>query len=300
MTGNLIVIADDYGIGPETSRGILELALLGRIDGTVLLVNSPFAADAVARWRAAGRPVELGWHPNLTLDRPITPRRRVPSLVRGDGSFHSLGSFLIRLGLGLVRRDDLETELRAQFHRYLELVGTTPTLVNSHQHVAVFPPVREVLIDLLAPLRPVPYLRAVVEPAGMWWRVAGARFKRLVLTWFGRVAMQRASRSDLFGADCLLGLTNPGTARHPDALTRWLRPASETMPGRVAELMCHPGYADETLREREGRSGEGWASQRVGELELLRGTELAEACDALGFVRTAPARLNRGSGRSAA
>ena len=32
----LVVIADDYGIGPETSRGILELAGRGVVTGTVL------------------------------------------------------------------------------------------------------------------------------------------------------------------------------------------------------------------------------------------------------------------------
>jgi len=43
----LVVIADDYGIGPETSRGILELAVRNLITGTVLLVNSPYAEEAV-------------------------------------------------------------------------------------------------------------------------------------------------------------------------------------------------------------------------------------------------------------
>ena len=36
----LVVIADDYGIGPDTSAGILELARKGIVTGSVLLVNS--------------------------------------------------------------------------------------------------------------------------------------------------------------------------------------------------------------------------------------------------------------------
>ncbi len=50
----LVVIADDYGIGPETSRAILELAARKVVTGTVLLVNSPHAEGAVRAWRQSG------------------------------------------------------------------------------------------------------------------------------------------------------------------------------------------------------------------------------------------------------
>src|SRR5262245_54002734 len=59
----LLVVADDFGIGPETDRGILDCAAAGVITGTVLLVNSPHAEAAVERWRTQGKPLALGWHP---------------------------------------------------------------------------------------------------------------------------------------------------------------------------------------------------------------------------------------------
>ncbi len=68
-TRYLIVNADDFGIGPDTSKSILELASAGLITSTVLLVNSPHAEEAVRRWRQMGRIVELGWHPCLTSAR---------------------------------------------------------------------------------------------------------------------------------------------------------------------------------------------------------------------------------------
>ena len=88
---SLLVIADDFGIGPETSRGILDLAAMGRVTGTVLLVNSPYAEQAVQAWRAARCPLEIGWHPCLTLDRPLLPPEQVSSLVDANGNFQSLG-----------------------------------------------------------------------------------------------------------------------------------------------------------------------------------------------------------------
>ena len=49
--------------------------------GTVLIVNSPYAEGAVGAWNRAGRFIEIGWHPNLTHDRPILPPERVPASV---------------------------------------------------------------------------------------------------------------------------------------------------------------------------------------------------------------------------
>src|SRR5437879_4469372 len=113
----LVVVADDFGIGPETDRGILEAAAGGRVTATVLLVNSPYAEAAVAAWNRAGRPIELGWHPNLTLDRPILPPERVPSLVDPSGSFHKLGRFLRNSLLGRIQPEEVYAELTAQIER---------------------------------------------------------------------------------------------------------------------------------------------------------------------------------------
>src|SRR5438093_6800483 len=146
---NLVVVADDFGIGPETSRGILELAAERRITATVLLTNSPYAGDSVAAWSRAGRPVELGWHPNLTLDRPILPPEQVRTLVDGAGRFHGLGAFLWRACNGRLNGEEVASELSAQHQRFIELVGRPPTLVNSHQHVALFGPVGAALLEIL-------------------------------------------------------------------------------------------------------------------------------------------------------
>src|SRR5262249_56540899 len=81
----LTVIADDYGIGPETSRGILDLARRGAVTGTVLLAHTPHAEADVAAWRRAGSRAELGWHPCLTLDAPVLPAGRGPPRVGARG-----------------------------------------------------------------------------------------------------------------------------------------------------------------------------------------------------------------------
>ena len=100
----LVVVADDFGIGPETDRAILELGAAGLVTSSVLIVNSPHAVAAVAAWNRAGRPVELGWHPALTIDSPVLPPGRVPSLVDEAGRFRPLGRFLRRAVLDVLGR----------------------------------------------------------------------------------------------------------------------------------------------------------------------------------------------------
>src|SRR5205085_8683182 len=139
----------------------------------------------------AGVPLEMGWHPCLTLDRPVLPAGAVPSLVGPDGLFWPLGRLVRRLYRGEVRPAEIEAELRAQYRRFLDLVGTPPPVVNAHHHVQVFPPVGAVLRRVLAGQAPLPYLRRVQEPWSMIGRVPGARPKRAVLTLLGRREARR-------------------------------------------------------------------------------------------------------------
>ena len=114
----LLVIADDIGIGPNTTTGILQLASQGIVTGSVLLVNSPYATEAMRRWRQRGSTLEIGWHPNLTLDSPIASVSQVPSLIRVDGTFWPLGNFLKRWFMGLLNPNEIELELRLQLRRF--------------------------------------------------------------------------------------------------------------------------------------------------------------------------------------
>jgi predicted glycoside hydrolase/deacetylase ChbG (UPF0249 family) len=283
----LIVTADDYGIGPATSLGILDLAVQGLVTGTVLLVNSPYAEQGVRAWNQACRPVELGWHPALTLDRPVLPAGRVPSLVDDQGRFWPLAAFLRRICLGRVSAAEVEAELRAQYQRFLDLVGSPPTVVNTHHHVQIFPPIGRILVDVLARQRPLPYVRRIRESWRTLWRVGGARVKRLALSTLGKRMIHRQLVAGFPGNDTLIGVTDPPCVANEEFLTRWLAHA----PGRVVELTCHPGYLDTTLLGRDATPQDGQMPRRVHELERLRRGEFHQACLRADFVRVAPGRL---------
>jgi predicted glycoside hydrolase/deacetylase ChbG (UPF0249 family) len=285
----LIITADDFGIGPAVSQGILDLAGRGLVTCSVLLVNSPHADLAVRAWRQAGCPMELGWHPCLTLDRPILPAARVPSLVAPDGQFWPLGAFLRRVVMGRIDVTEAEAELLAQWQCFIDLVGHPPTVVSSHQHCSLFRPVRDALLSLLARQAPLPYLRRVREPWRILQGIPGARAKRLLLSILGRGAARRQIRQGFPGNDWLVGITNPRSVAAPQYLVRWLG----SIPGQVVELVCHPGYWDDTLPGRDCTRADGGVERRVHEMQRLSEQSFVEVCRRAGFTLISPSGLSK-------
>src|SRR5262249_54474032 len=158
-----------------------------------------------------------------------------------------LGALVRRLYLGKVRSAEIGAELRAQYDRFLDLVGRPPSLVNSHHHVQVFPPIGDILVQVLEKQRPLPYVRRVLEPWRPLLRVPGARLKRALLSVVGRRNARRQQEAGFPGNDWLAGITDPPWVHDPRHLTRWLT----CVPGRVVELTCHPGHLDITLLGRD-------------------------------------------------
>jgi predicted glycoside hydrolase/deacetylase ChbG (UPF0249 family) len=288
-TRPLVVVADDYGIGPETSRGILELACEGRITATVLLVNTPYAEDAVTAWRKVSPPAELGWHPNLTLDRPVLPASSVPSLVAPCGRFWPLGRFLRRVLTGRLRATEIEAELAAQYRRFVDLVGRSPPVVNTHQHVGLFGPVGRLLRGVLTDQFPRPFVRQVRESIFATARVPGPRLKRFILSSFGRLAARRWGHLGFPACQFFAGITDPPHVADPQFFARWLR----RTPGHSVELMCHPGYRDETLIRRDCTADNDCVARRARELRLLRSVEFVRAMADAGFRLAAPSEIGR-------
>jgi predicted glycoside hydrolase/deacetylase ChbG (UPF0249 family) len=300
----LVIVADDFGIGLATSQGILDLAHKGRVGATTLIVNSPYAEEAVRQWRRAGGSslVELGWHGCLTLDRPLLPPHRVPSLVNVAGEFLAPGQFLRRVLARRVVMAQVQAELQAQYERFQQLTGQLPQVVNGHHHIQVFPGISQVLLAVLQKQRP--YVRRVRETLAMLCAEKRARGKRLLLSTLGRRACPALDKLGFPGNDYLIGISDPHGLAWPDpaqarrALKGWLA----ATPGDVVELMCHPGRYDEVARRCDRPSSlsrllsrwlpsvavECGPEVRVRELELLAEPSLVEMFREQGFHLTRP------------
>jgi predicted glycoside hydrolase/deacetylase ChbG (UPF0249 family) len=286
----LLVVADDFGIGPEVSRGILELMRLGTVTSTVLLVNSPFAEESVRRWKKAGCIGEMGWHPNLTMDEPVAPHGTVSSLLDRQGKLASLGISLARMAAGKLRYGDVIRELDAQYRRFCDLVGHAPSLLNGHKHIHVFPMVSRALTEVLERWQIRPYVRRVVEPWRCIKMIRGARVKRLFLSTLGHAAAKRQDRAGFLGNEYLAGITDPRWIEDPRFYSRWL----QCVPGRIVELAVHPGHLDEALVDRDCSRTDGQLERRVNELRLLSQPSFLEACTRAGFALCQASRIGMG------
>lgn len=269
----LLVTADDFGIGPATTRGILELGSLGVVTSTVMLVNSPYAEEAVEQWHACNSTLEVGWHPCLTLDKPVLPAEAVPSLVNDEGKFWSLGQFLFRLMRGSINEQHLFAELRAQYLRFMDLMGRPPVNINGHHHVHIFGPVWRALHAVIQHQQPRPYVRRVQESWRTLRKVPGIRLKRLLLSHWGAKAARLQQDAGYPGADWLVGITDPPYVEAADFFPRWVTAA----PGDVVELCCHPGHDDVTLLGRDATPTNGQRDRRVHEWYRLQGANFWEA-----------------------
>jgi hypothetical protein len=235
----LIVNADDFGVTPGVSAGILAAHRHGIVTSTTVLVNGPIPPDQLAAALDSG--LGLGLHVNLTLGAPLT---RAPSLTDGGGRFvRDAGHAAAR---GAAR--EIEAEIGAQLERFQALFRRPPTHLDSHHHVGLHPPVREILLRWAARLRvPVRSQNAAARAAA---RAAG-----------------------LATPDHFFGESGPGAYWVPARTAAQLA----RLPSGVSEFMTHPGYCDAELSySRYGR-------QREAELVGL-GAQARVSAAALGIT----------------
>src|ERR1700686_37678 len=150
--------ADDYGLSPGVNRAIRDLIERGRLNATsVMMVGPSIGRDEVDALRSAAAKsprCAIGLHITLTAPfRPLTMHFRPL-----DGGMFLAFPKLLRAGL--LRRLDPEiihAELMVQLSAFTGMFGRAPDFVDGHQHVQLFPQVRDA------------FLRAVKEAAPSAW-----------------------------------------------------------------------------------------------------------------------------------
>jgi predicted glycoside hydrolase/deacetylase ChbG (UPF0249 family) len=225
VTRTVALCADDYGLAPPISRGIVELARLGRLSAVSCLVTQP-------HWPAAAPPladlpagVQLGLHFNLTQGEPASAALRThwPRLP-------ALPSLMLGAALSRLPRAALADEWRAQWQRFVTAVGRSPDFIDGHQHVHHLPGVREVVLE--AAQASGVAVRSTGRVGG-----PGHAFKRWVIERSGGRALRRELAARGIAHNAVLTGVYDFSPRDYRALMRaWLA----AVPAEGALLMCHP------------------------------------------------------------
>ena len=253
--------ADDFGLSPGVTRGILEAYAAGVISSVSVLVNAPGWGHAVAALQAAGSGLGVGLHLNLTAGAPVSAAHSlVDSRTR---CFPSLATLVARVLTGRIASADVAAECAAQLDR-LRAVGVNVTHIDSHRHVHVLPGVWPVVVAA-ARARGIQVVRVPLEPPGADPRRWRALPKRLAIAAAWRLAARGAPAPH--HVDQFRGLSLRGGRGFRAGLLALL----DRLPRGTTELMVHPGHPDAALA-----AWDGYTAPRAAELAVLTSSEVRE------------------------
>ncbi|TGD92740.1 ChbG/HpnK family deacetylase [Methylobacterium nonmethylotrophicum] len=236
----VVLCADDYGLSPGVSRGILALARGRRISATGAMTNIPAFREAAAALGELRGTTGLGLHLTLTAGAPLGPLPRLAP----DGRLPPLGRLLGLSLSGRLAASDVRPEIERQLDAFASAIGHLPDFVDGHQHVHVLPGVRAALLGALKARGWQGWLRDPGDAPGAILARPHAR-KAIVVAGLGlgfRGAARRAGFS-----------TNRGFSGFSDfaagdgfaeAFARSFRAL-----GPAPVVMCHPGEIDQGLRD---------------------------------------------------
>ena len=143
MTKPLILCADDYALSPGVTRGILAALEAGRINATGAMTNRPLWNEAARDVMGFADRADIGLHLNFTFGSPLGGMVKLAP----SGELPKLGPFLKAARAGTLPRDEIRAEITRQIDAFEQATGRAPAFIDGHQHVHVFPVVREALFD---------------------------------------------------------------------------------------------------------------------------------------------------------
>jgi chitin disaccharide deacetylase len=236
--------ADDYGISPSVNAAIRDLVVRSRLNATSVMVVAPSfhrgEALALQVLNAKTQNVAIGLHVTLTAPfRPLSDGFR----PQRDDAFLPLGRLLARASLRTLDRDALVTEITRQVQSFAELFGRPPDFIDGHQHVQLFPQVRDAFLTVAKREAPTAWVRQCGRvPPG---RHALNDRKGFLLDILSRGFRNRAAA---------LGVrTNPAfagtyTFRDQADFASTFPQFLDGLPD-ASVVMCHPGFVDSELQK---------------------------------------------------
>lgn len=230
---NLIINADDFGYSDHTVEWTIKCFDAGILSSATIMVGAE-ACKSATDYAKNNPQWSFGLHLCLTDERPISSPETIPTMVTPQGVFWPTRMFMLRSILGLIKREDLEKEIRAQVQRFRDY-GLDMSHIDGHGHMHRMPFVLKSLICLseelkILRLRPAQdvYFSTPRVPAGLW-------LNRFV----NRTLKQHFKTPDHF----LMTSGKVGPRQ-----SEWCRDTIQNLPDGTTEIGIHPGV-DEPWRQ---------------------------------------------------
>jgi predicted glycoside hydrolase/deacetylase ChbG (UPF0249 family) len=269
---NLIVNADDLGWTEGINRGIADAHRRGLVTSASLLANGLAFDSGLAVIRNQTN-LGVGVHLNLSDGAPTAAASSVPGLLNKAGNLEGgPESLLLRIAARNLPLDEVEREWDAQIAK-VKGEGISPTHLDGHKHVHMLPGLFQLALRL-ARKHGIGAIRISHEESRLRSVLSsGGKLKTSVVLKQGiqarglkilaRDAREMAERAGISSTDYFCGIAQTGELTR-EGVQRLL----ETLPEGTTELMCHPGYVDDDLRQTRTRL----QGSRQTELEILTDT----------------------------
>jgi len=234
--------ADDYGLSPGVNRGIRELIERRRLNATSVMVVGPaIGRDEVSTLQAAASDnpnCAIGLHATLSAPfHPLTMHYRPL-----DGGLFLPFAKLLRGGM--LRQLDPEiihAEVAAQLTAFAGLFGRAPDFVDGHQHVQLFPQVRDAFLSAVKKAAPNAWVRQGGSNRPLIKMLGDS--KTALLDILSRRFRRLAARAGIVFNPAFAGAYNfSGRSDFAELMADFLAGLPD---GGV--VMCHPGFVDEAL-----------------------------------------------------
>ncbi len=243
VTRRIWLCADDYGMSPGVNAGIRELIAGGRLNATSVMVAAPHLgkdeAAALTQLNAGGKRAAIGLH--VTLTAPFAPMSAGFAPVR-DKNFLPLAELMRAAVARRLRPDMLAAEIGTQLRGFQDIFGRLPDFVDGHQHVQLFPQIRDAFTKAVAEAAPNAWVRQCGR-ANSFRRLRDR--KALLLDILSMAFRRRCERQGI--------ATNPAFAGAyaftPKAKFAEIFPRFLTGLPDSGLIMCHPGFVDEQLKQ---------------------------------------------------
>lgn len=149
----LIVTADDYGMSLAVNKAITEGIQAGLITTTNVMTNMDFLDNRQELITLRDK-ASIGLHWNISIGKPLSPKDKVSSLVDCEtGEFFGYAKFCEKYKAGQIKNEEIVTELKAQYNRFVELFGFEPDYWNTHQNTHVALKIYDVFLKLASELK---------------------------------------------------------------------------------------------------------------------------------------------------
>ncbi|MBC8058503.1 MAG: ChbG/HpnK family deacetylase [Rhizobiales bacterium] len=224
----LALCADDFGQARGISAGIARLAHAQRLSAVACITNGPHWEDSVALLEGLPDTVDVGLHLNFTEGRPLSARlgrrwRRLPSLSR----------LIVQAHLRLLPLSQVRNEVHAQLAAFNQALGRPPAFIDGHQHVHHLPGLRQIILDMVEHVQPIPAVRNTGRVLG-----PGAGFERwMIEATGGRALAAELGERVIPHNPAVLGVCDFMEPNYQSLMRGWLA----ELPAEGGLLFCHPG-----------------------------------------------------------